>query len=174
MKLRIGELEYDVQTRPGTVTVDGVAFKVQIENSANVATITVNGRPYKVEVGGKSNSGYSVLVDGKAYQVLLSKAVREGQAPPFAINAGAHRAPDSLLKGKSVTAPGAVAALMPGKVVAVKVQAGDQVEAGTVLLVLEAMKMENEIRAPQSGKIASILVTEGTNVDKGEPLIVLE
>jgi len=174
MKLCIGELEYDVQTRPGTVTVDGIAFKVQIENSANAATITVNGRPYKVEVGGKSNSGYSVLVDGKAYQVLLSKAVKGAPAPSFAINAGAHRTPVSLLEKKSVTAPGAVAALMPGKVVAVKVQAGDQVEAGTVLLVLEAMKMENEIRSPQSGKIASILVTEGTNVDKGETLIVLE
>ncbi|TAK31933.1 MAG: biotin/lipoyl-binding protein [Chloroflexota bacterium] len=69
---------------------------------------------------------------------------------------------------------GAVKALMPGKVIKVNVCEGDAVESGTILMVLEAMKMENEIHAPHAGRVKSLMVTPGSNVNGGDVLAVLE
>jgi biotin carboxyl carrier protein len=63
---------------------------------------------------------------------------------------------------------------MPGKIVRLLVKAGDEVSKDQPVLVMEAMKMENEIRAPQAGKIAQLLVAEGQNVETGALLVVLE
>lgn len=62
---------------------------------------------------------------------------------------------------------------MPGNVLKVNVSAGQSVKSGDVLIVLEAMKMENEIVAPRDATIAQVVVTKGTTVDTGSPLIVL-
>ena len=62
---------------------------------------------------------------------------------------------------------------MPGTVLEVKVTPGQAVKAGDVLLVLEAMKMENEILAPRDGTVAQVVVTKGSTVDTGAPLVVL-
>ena len=63
---------------------------------------------------------------------------------------------------------------MPGKVVALKVRPGDEVKEGDTLLVIEAMKMENEIKAPRDGRVREVLVQEGATVSTGQPLVVLD
>lgn len=93
-----------------------------------------------------------VTVNGVAYNVT----VEEGTGAPVAA-AGA----------VSVTAP------MPGNILDVKVKAGDSVKAGDTLLILEAMKMENEISAPQDGTIASVNVRKGDVVNSGDLLITM-
>ncbi len=67
-----------------------------------------------------------------------------------------------------------VRAQMPGKILRVRVKAGDAVEKGQSLLVMEAMKMENEIRAPQAGKVAALKITEGQAVETGADLCMIE
>jgi biotin carboxyl carrier protein len=67
-----------------------------------------------------------------------------------------------------------VVAPMPGKVVKVLVGAGDEVNAGQALIVIEAMKMENELFSPRNGRIAELLVTSGGAVERGAPLIRIE
>ena len=62
---------------------------------------------------------------------------------------------------------------MPGTILKVNVQPGQAVKAGEVLVVLEAMKMENEIMAPKAGTVAQVLVSKGSNVDTGAPMVVL-
>ena len=62
---------------------------------------------------------------------------------------------------------------MPGTILKVNVQPGQAVKSGEVLLVLEAMKMENEIMAPKAGTVAQVLVSKGSNVDTGAPMVVL-
>ena len=62
---------------------------------------------------------------------------------------------------------------MPGKILAVKANVGDSVKKGQVILILEAMKMENEIPAPKDGKVAQVVVTKGATVGAGDTLVVL-
>lgn len=66
-----------------------------------------------------------------------------------------------------------VKAPMPGSIIELVVKEGDYVESGDVLIVLEAMKMENELTAPQSGTVVKILVSKGATVNSGDPLVVL-
>ena len=103
-----------------------------------------------------------VTVNGVAYNVT----VEEGTGAPVAAAAPA-AAPASAAGAVSVTAP------MPGNILDVKVKAGDSVKAGDTLLILEAMKMENEISAPQDGTIASVNVRKGDVVNSGDLLITM-
>ena len=118
-------------------------------------TITVNGVAYDVTVEEK-NGGV----------VSAPKAV-EKSAP--VASAPVASAPQAAAKEGNV----AVSAPMPGKILAMKAKEGDSVKAGDVLLVLEAMKMENDIVAPQDGVVASINVKVGDSVESGAKLASL-
>ncbi len=69
---------------------------------------------------------------------------------------------------------GGVTAAMTGRITSIKVKAGDAVTKGTVLLLLEAMKMENEVKAPKDGTVKEIAVAEGARVSEGDTLVVIE
>ena len=113
-------------------------------------TITVNGVAYDVTVDEKGNGG-----------TPAAKA-----AAPAATPVPAQKAPQA--GNISVTAP------MPGKVLAVKVKVGDSVTSGAPVLVLEAMKMENDIVAPKDGKVVAVNVKAGDSVESGAVLVSLE
>lgn len=113
---------------------------------------------------------YKVNVNGNVYEItleIIDKAdIKAPAAPAEAPKAAAPAAP--VAQGdKAVTAP------MPGNILKVNVKAGDQVKKGAVLMVLEAMKMENEIMAPADCTIASVNVTAGTSVESGATLCTL-
>lgn len=122
-------------------------------------TITVNGNVYEVSV--EEN-------DGSAVQAPVATAAPKA-APKAAAKAAAPKAPVATGVAGSVK----VVAPMPGKILGVKVSAGQAVKKGDVLLVLEAMKMENEIVAPSDGTVASINVAAGQSVESGEVLATL-
>ena len=118
-------------------------------------TITVNGVSYDVTVDEKGNGGASVAPSA-------APAVKAAAPAPAA-------APAKAAQGNiSVTAP------MPGKLLAVKVNVGDSVQSGAPVLVLEAMKMENDIVAPKDGKVVAINVKVGDSVESGAVLVSLE
>ncbi len=124
--------------------------------------VTLNGRTYEVEV----EAGKAMLLD--EYEAIAPAAPAEAPAAaPAPAAAAAPAAPVITGAGESVTAP------MPGNILKVNVKTGDAVKAGTVLCVLEAMKMENEIMAPKDGTITQVLVSKGSAVDTGAPLVVL-
>jgi biotin carboxyl carrier protein len=95
-------------------------------------------------------------------------AVEIADAQAAALAAVAARA------GAKATGPVAMRAPMPGRVVKILAKAGEEVKAGRGVLVVEAMKMENEIRAPRDGRVREIRVSEGTAVEAGQDLVVLE
>ena len=118
---------------------------------------------------------YNITVNGVAYSVSVEETA--AGAAPVAAPAAPVAAPAAPAAAPKAAAPagaaGAVAvkAPMPGNILDVKVAAGASVKAGDVLVILEAMKMENEIVAPQDGTVASINVNKGDTVNSGDVLV---
>ena len=108
---------------------------------------------------------YKVNVNGTAYEVEIEEMTGAPAAAPVA---AAPAAPAASGAGESITSP------MPGNILAVNVDAGDMVKKGQVLMVLEAMKMENEIMAPQDGKVTSVAVAKGAAVESGALLCTIQ
>ena len=128
--------------------------------------VTLNGKTYEVEV----EQGKAVLLD--EYEALApapAAAAVPAAAPAAAPVAApaASAAPVNLEAGEAVNAP------MPGNILRIDVAKGDTVKAGQVLVILEAMKMENEIVAPKYGTVAQVVTSKGAVVDTGSPLIVI-
>lgn len=127
--------------------------------------INVNGNEYEVEV--------EEITDGTTTQrnpQSQPKQVSKPQSKPAP-------APKPAVEKKEVVVSEgakAVSAPMPGTILSINVNEGEEVKAGDVLLILEAMKMENEILAPRDGKVASVAITKGASVNTGDKLVVIE
>jgi len=158
----IGEHRYDV-----TVGADGLftigSEKIAVHStmlSEKEMSLLVNGKSYRVAFC-RNGSVVNLIVDGQLMEVIVESER------------------DALLKryGGSSSTKGSkekVFAPMPALVVKVEVNVGDLITAGQGLIILEAMKMENEIKSPQAGKVKSILVKKGNTVEKGTLLLELE
>lgn len=127
--------------------------------------VTLNGKTYEVEV----EHGKAVLLD--EYEALApAPAAAAPTASPAAAAPAASPAPSApvdLAAGETVVAP------MPGNIIRVDVKQGDTVKSGQILVILEAMKMENEIVAPKDGTVAQVVTSKGSVVDTGAPLVVI-
>lgn len=145
-----------------TLTLDGTAYTVEVKGTR----VNVNGHDYTV-----SEKDGQIMVDGILYAVKFEKDVVmiDGISHSYSIGTASHKPTEKSKvekKGKGI-----ITAIMPGKIVTVRVKKGDTVEKGDILCILEAMKMENEIRAPISGKITSITIDIGSKVEKDEVLM---
>ena len=164
MKLRIADQEFDVQAGSEAVNVAGTEYTVRVVRSGNIATVYVNEKPFAVQLPAElpDEGAVKLLVDAKEYEVEV-----KGRA-------GARPRPKAAAKKASPAAAGALMAQMTGRVISVNVKPGDTVTEGQILLVIEAMKMENEIAAPMSGKIKEVAVAPGGRVSEGDLLVQFE
>lgn len=179
------------------VLVDGKPRKIEVSKTGEKTfSVKFDGEAFTVEVPeGKLVFGkeFQISIGGKAYTVTLQEV---SKTKPFAIKVGeasfkvelktptlmqkavpaAEQAPPTIAvkaaKPKQAVS-GTVTAPMAGKIISIKVKRGEQVKAGQVLCILEAMKMENEITAPTAGTVREILVSEGASVNEGDPLFVI-
>ena len=114
---------------------------------------------------------FKIVVNGKSYEVEVEELGSSSSAPAAKPAASAADAPKpaaaSPAGGEIITAP------LPGSVWKLKTSAGSRVSAGDVLLILEAMKMENEIQSPIDGVVTEVRVAEGVSVDTGQVLMVI-
>lgn len=123
--------------------------------------VTLNNRVYEVEV----EMGQAMLID--EYDAVAPAAPAAPTAVPAVPAAPAAVPAAAIASGEVVKAP------MPGNILKINVAPGQKVEEGDVLIVLEAMKMENEIVATKSGTVAQVAVSKGAVVETGAPLVVI-
>ncbi len=129
-----------------------------------VYKVKVNGKVYEVEI--EEVGGTPVVTSTAPAPAPTQPAPQPAPAPA---PAPSQPAPQPSAGGDSV-----VKAPIPGKVLSIKVREGDQVEYGQTLLIFEAMKMENEVKAPKAGVVKKIYVSEGANFNTGDPLVEIE
>jgi len=148
-----------------SITLDGTAYKVVVDGNS----VLVNGRPFVVGF-----EGDKVLVDGTPYEVQLeeSRVLVAGISHDLQVDGlGEAAGPRPTLVAAT---EGAVTAIMPGKIIQVLVSPGDEVEEGDVVCILEAMKMENELKAPRAGTVAEVHTQAGQDVEMGAVLVEIE
>ena len=122
---------------------------------------------------------FSITLNGKQYEVDVEEIGGGAvSAPKAAAAAPAPKAAPAPQAAKAAAAPvaagaQAVAAPMPGKVLSINVKAGDAVKRGDVVLILEAMKMQNEIMAPADGTVSDVRVSVGQTVSTGDAMVIL-
>lgn len=170
-KVTIGGRSYEVEVRGEKVIVDGHEYPITVREEAAYATVNSGGVPYRVQLppSGARESGMEVQVDYRTFTMEWEGRLGGGPAPRERAQATASSgaAPRTAVKG-------GVAAQIAGKILSIKVKVGDAVSRGDVLMTLEAMKMENEIKAPADGTVKEIPVSEGSRVAEGETLAVIE
>lgn len=133
--------------------------------------LEIGGQTYQVEIKSLSADRAEVEVDGKKHHVNIRVPQDSPRgSPPKPARKDPAPAKPAIPRPAPASAKNLLS-LMPGVVIKILVKEGQQVAAGDVLLVLEAMKMENEIRSDRSGMIGSIAVSEGQQVQTGDPLV---
>jgi biotin carboxyl carrier protein len=149
---------------------------IELERDAAGWRVTLDGRPVAVDAVEIAPNRLSILLDGQSFEISVTpspdgKLKLQTGSQEFTAEVIDPRAWSGRRHGH-VEAEGRqqIVAPMPGKVVRLLVKAGDHVEAGQGLLVVEAMKMQNEIRSPKSGTVERILAKEGQPVNAGEIL----
>jgi biotin carboxyl carrier protein len=160
------------------VLLDGQTLRVEVRSEDARYRVTLDGRTLDVDYRELGGGFASLLIEGRSYEVGVSRrgnafrvafpddevlldlgpASRGGLAAPRAADAG----------------PARILAPMPGKVVRLLVEPGEQVQEDQGLVVVEAMKMENELRAPRAGRVRETPVREGQAVEMGAVLVVVE
>ena len=148
-----------------SLKINGNPYEVKIEDineSSTMARVTVNGTKYDVEIeGGKAS------VVKKPAVVAAPEATGLSVTPKTPI-ATKPAAPAAAASGLKVTCP------LPGTIISLNVKEGDTVAAGQTVVVLEAMKMENNIDAERAGVVKQVLVSAGATVMEGDVLLVIE
>ena len=167
-------MNYDIE-------LDGRKHRLSLQptTDADRYRVLLDDQAYEVDAYLLQPGVLSLLIEGKSYRILLdarptgSAIVQGEQRMPYTLDD-----PRSLRSRANADAGGAgtrsVTAPMPGRIVRILVRTGEIVEARQGLIVIEAMKMQNELKAPKAGTIARISVEAGATVQAGEVLLVIE
>jgi acetyl/propionyl-CoA carboxylase alpha subunit len=170
-------MKYEVQLASSNSEMK--ARVIELERHASGWHVTLDGSPVDVDAVEIAPNTISILLGGQSFEI----SVTPSPGGKLRLHAGSHEFTAEVIdlrawsgrRHGAVEAEGRqqVLAPMPGKVVRLLVREGDHVEAGQGLLIVEAMKMQNEVRSPKSGTVERILANEGQPVNAGEILCVV-
>lgn len=165
-------MRFEVETARGRRTIE-------VGRSGDGWTVTMDGRPVSIDFA-RVDHRWSMLVGEASYEVAIESQPQgrhivhvDGHVVPVTIRVPGRGRSQSGGDGTSATGPVSIVAPMPGRVVKVLVAPGDAVLPRQGLVVVEAMKMENELRAPRAGTVADVRVREGAPVDANVVLVVI-
>ncbi|MDQ7006691.1 MAG: biotin/lipoyl-containing protein [Acidobacteriota bacterium] len=151
---------------------------VEIEPLDGGYAVTIDGQRREIDAAKLEGSHYSLIVDHRSYDV----SVTAGEGGTYTVrHSGRQRSVrlvDPLVAAAGAhldrSGPAPITAVMPGRVVKVMVEEGQEVAEGQGLIILEAMKMENEVEAPRAGRVTTLKVTPGQNLESGELIALIE
>ena len=144
-------------------TVKGVDYEVEIQDiEGNIANVTVNGIPFEVEMKQPVKAGKQKV------KLSEERRVKSEESNSSSASAASTSSAPTAGAGKPVVAP------LPGTINEIKVKVGDKVNAGDTVVILEAMKMQNNIEAETYGTITSINVNKGDAVMEGDTLVTIK
>ena len=162
------------------IVVDGKTHRVEVLHGEKLWLCKVDGQEMEVDAALTARDVLSLLLGGKAYEI---KRERSLQGELHMVIGSARYAvdvqdPRSLRTRRAVAGseagPQKIKAAMPGKIVRILVSEGEEVKAGQGVIVMEAMKMQNEMKSPKDGRVRKILTAEGSTVNAGDTLAVIE
>jgi len=162
------------------IIVDGKTHHVEVTRGEKLWLCKVDGQETEVDAALTARDVLSVLVGERAYEI---KRERSLQGELHMVIGSARYAvevqdPRSLRTRRAVAGaeagPQKIKAAMPGKIVRIMVSEGDEVTAGQGIIVMEAMKMQNEMKSPKDGRVQKILTAEGSTVNAGDTLAIIE
>jgi biotin carboxyl carrier protein len=162
------------------VLIDGHSHQVELERGDKGYQCIVDGEPFSLDVVMTARDVLSIIHNGRNYEAkreysLLGETHIIIGSERFGAEVRDPRSLRSRRAAAGVEAgPAKIIAPMPGKIVRVLAAEGDEVEAGQGLVVVEAMKMQNEIKATKKGKVTKIAVNEGSAVNAGDLLAIVE
>ncbi|MEM0007838.1 MAG: biotin/lipoyl-containing protein [Candidatus Bathyarchaeia archaeon] len=159
--VKLGEKSFNVEVPEGKLQPEK-QLQLKIGNKAYAVTLQEISK----------TKPFTVKVEGASFKAELKTPTLARLSVPSAMEQALQAPTLRVPKPKQVVS-GTVTAPMTGKIISIKVGKGEQVKAGQVLCILEAMKMENEITAPVAGTVREILVSEGVSVNEGDPLFVI-
>lgn len=162
--------------------VEDEKLSVEMRREGERVFAEIGGRRYELEAREVGAGEYLLLHDGRVYECRVGQS--KGRGTPLSVAVGAREYDVTLTDPKHLRGAGVahthdsgraqVTAPMPGKVVRVLVEVGQQIEAGQGVVVVEAMKMQNELKSPKGGIIAELRAETGATVNAGDVLAVIE
>lgn len=162
--------------------IEGEKHEIRIRREAERVLAEIDGRTIEMDVREAEDGGYLLIIDGRVYDCRVGHVGAQDEKAEVRV-ASRHYI-ITLADPKRLRAAGGLAAhddgsaqivaQMPGKIVRVQVEAGAQVEAGDAILTIEAMKMQNEMKAPKAGTVTVLNARAGATVNAGEVLAVIE
>jgi biotin carboxyl carrier protein len=162
------------------VTIQGTTYTVSLDDREDQVALRVDGRTLEIDMASiQGDHSYSLLIDGRSYTAVAATGGEHREVRVNGVSSVVTVEDEQLarLRGQVKTRRRAggeqVKAPMPGRIVSISVAVGDTVETGQGVVVIEAMKMENELRAHAVGTVKEIRVGEGDTVDKNDVLVVI-
>ena len=162
------------------VVVDGKTHRLELTRGEKTWLCKVDDQEIEVDAALTARDVMSVLVSGKAYEVKRERSL-QGElhlvigSARYAVDVQDPRSLRTRRAAGGVEAgPQKLTAPMPGKIVRIMVAVGDEVKVGQGIIVMEAMKMQNEMKSLKDGKVQKILTSEGSTVNPGDTLAVIE
>jgi biotin carboxyl carrier protein len=159
------------------VCVDNREFKVDVKHEGNRFIALLNGKKHNIEITSENVDQITMIMDNTPFVIIVDsddQVVVNGESYSVSVT---DESTQKLIKSGPVRSHKkelVLKAVMPGLVIEVNVKEGDSVKSGDALLVIEAMKMQNEVKTPQDGLVKKILVQKGKTVNSGDTLIIIE
>ena len=162
--------------------IDVSECEIKLDFSPNRAAAEIEGRHYEFEVLAADGESYVLSWNNKIFDCRVFGPVASGRPVSVVVGPNQHSVtitdPKRLRSARSASAhdhgSAQIVAAMPGKVIRVLVEVGAQVDSGTGIVVVEAMKMQNEMKSPKDGRVQKILASEGSAVNPGDILAIIE